>query len=142
MNDENSREIAECRCRQLRYELRVASECYPTLRPFCQLHRVVCCPNLISTEANCVRAGTQVDPSGGVVRSAESARPTMMIRRRAAYTLALVTFGYLLAARVMLAPICNFSALTTASFGGDARLIIWTLAWDNHALLDREPSLF
>jgi len=66
----------------------------------------------------------------------------MMIRRRAAYTLALVTFGYLLAARVMLAPICNFSALTTASFGGDARLIIWTLAWDNHALLDREPSLF
>ena len=42
----------------------------------------------------------------------------------------------------MLAPIFNFGAMATASFGGDARLIIWTLAWDNHAILDRVPSFF
>jgi hypothetical protein len=42
----------------------------------------------------------------------------------------------------MLAPLCNFAALGTASFGGDARLLLWTLAWDNHALLDRVPGFF
>ena len=49
---------------------------------------------------------------------------------------------YLVACRIMLAPICNFSALGTAHFGGDARLLLWTLAWDNHALLDRVPGFF
>ena len=42
----------------------------------------------------------------------------------------------------MLAPICNFASLRTASFEGDARAFIWVLAWDNHAVLDRVPSLF
>jgi len=42
----------------------------------------------------------------------------------------------------MLAPICNFANLDTASYGGDARSFIWVLAWDNHALLDGVPSLF
>jgi hypothetical protein len=51
--------------------------------------------------------------------------------------LAAVTAGYLIVAGIMLAPICNFTHLSTASFAGDARFIIWTLAWDNHALLDR-----
>jgi hypothetical protein len=49
---------------------------------------------------------------------------------------------YLAACRVMLAPIVNFSQLRTASFGGDVRAFIWVLAWDNHAVLDRVPSLF
>jgi hypothetical protein len=49
---------------------------------------------------------------------------------------------YLAACRIMLAPIFNFASLRTASFGGDARAFIWVLAWDNHALLDRVPSLF
>src|SRR5688572_1234313 len=49
---------------------------------------------------------------------------------------------YLIACRVMLAPICNFANLGTASYDGDARGIICVLAWDNHALLDRVPSLF
>jgi hypothetical protein len=49
---------------------------------------------------------------------------------------------YLLACRIMLAPICNFTSLASASYGGDARLVIWLLAWDNHALLDRAPALF
>lgn len=49
---------------------------------------------------------------------------------------------YAVACRVMLAPICNFGRLADASYGGDARAIIWGLAWDNHVLLDRVPSLF
>jgi len=42
----------------------------------------------------------------------------------------------------MVAPICNLAHLATASHAGDSRLIIWTLAWDNHAWLDRVPSFF
>jgi hypothetical protein len=49
---------------------------------------------------------------------------------------------YLVACRIMLAPICNFANLASASYEGDARLVIWLLAWDNHALLDRVPALF
>ncbi len=36
-------------------------------------------------------------------------------------------------------PISNLRHLASASYEGDARLIIWTLAWDNHALLARVP---
>jgi hypothetical protein len=42
----------------------------------------------------------------------------------------------------MLAPIFNFDHPATASYGGDARAFIWVLAWDNHVVLDRVPSLF
>jgi hypothetical protein len=49
---------------------------------------------------------------------------------------------YAIVCGVMVAPICNLSHLATASHGGDSRLIIWTLAWDNHVWLDRLPSLF
>jgi hypothetical protein len=53
-----------------------------------------------------------------------------------------VAAAYLIASAVMLAPICNFAQLASASFEGDARAFIWVLAWDNHALLDAVPSLF
>jgi hypothetical protein len=53
-----------------------------------------------------------------------------------------VAAAYLIACRVMLAPMCNFARMGTASYEGDARAFIWVLAWDNHALLDRVPSLF
>jgi hypothetical protein len=62
-----------------------------------------------------------------------------MPRTRTVFVLTLV---YLAAARIMLAPIFNFGAIGSASFLGDARLLLWTLAWDNHAVLDRVPSLF
>jgi len=39
----------------------------------------------------------------------------------------------------MAGPFFNYRALATASYEGDTRLIIWTLAWDNHAVLDRQP---
>jgi hypothetical protein len=57
-------------------------------------------------------------------------------------TILAISAGYLVACRIMLAPLCNFAALGTASFGGDTRLLLWTLAWDNHALLDRVPGFF
>src|SRR5919106_354339 len=53
-----------------------------------------------------------------------------------------IAAAYLIASVVMLAPICNFAQLASASFEGDARAFIWVLAWDNHALLDGVPSLF
>src|SRR5919201_5416223 len=66
--------------------------------------------------------------------------PTSRWRR---YTIpAAIALLYVAACRVMLAPICNFSHLATASYGGDARAFIWVLAWDNHVVLDRVPSLF
>jgi hypothetical protein len=46
---------------------------------------------------------------------------------------------YLLATGVMTWPLVNYSAFGTASYPGDARLIIWTLAWDNHATINRLP---
>jgi len=48
---------------------------------------------------------------------------------------------YLIACRVMLAPICNFGALGSSTYEGDARLVAWALAWDNHAVVTR-ASLF
>ena len=41
----------------------------------------------------------------------------------------------------MVAPI-NLTHLASASHGGDSRLIIWTLGWDNHVWLDRLRRLF
>jgi hypothetical protein len=55
---------------------------------------------------------------------------------------AAIAAAYLLASRIMLAPIFNFAQIRTASYGGDARAFIWVLAWDNHAVLDRVWSLF
>ncbi len=46
---------------------------------------------------------------------------------------------YVVACRVMLAPICNFGALSSATYEGDVRLVVWALAWDNHAMLSRLP---
>src|SRR5206468_10440784 len=63
-------------------------------------------------------------------------------RRRRYALFGAIAVMYLAACRVMLAPICNFERLATASYGGDARAFIWVLAWDNHAVLDRVPSLF
>ena len=60
---------------------------------------------------------------------------------RSARHAALVAF-YVIVCGIMVAPICNLAHLATASHAGDSRLIIWTLAWDNHAWLDRAPSFF
>ena len=46
---------------------------------------------------------------------------------------------YTLVALVMIQPLVNLSALGSASYEGDARLMIWTLAWNNHALLNGLP---
>jgi hypothetical protein len=36
-------------------------------------------------------------------------------------------------------PLIDYRHLTDASYEGDSRLLIWTLAWDAHALLTRTP---
>lgn len=61
--------------------------------------------------------------------------PTRTARQRAA----LLLLVYLAATLLMAAPFIDYGALTTASPVGDARLVIWTLAWDAHALLTGAP---
>ena len=64
------------------------------------------------------------------VRRGFGARPQRTLLLLAAY--ALVTL-------VMTRPYVNYESFGTASYEGDARLIIWTLAWGNHARLSGEP---
>ena len=47
--------------------------------------------------------------------------------------------GFALVTRVMAAPLIDLDNLSDASYIGDARLLIWTLAWDAHALLTGTP---
>jgi hypothetical protein len=47
--------------------------------------------------------------------------------------------GFGIVTLVMAAPFVDYGRLTTASYEGDSRLLIWTLAWDAHALLTRSP---
>ena len=63
------------------------------------------------------------------------------MRRRIARAFGLAAV-YLLTCRIMLAPIFNFAHPASASYAGDARLVVWLLAWDNHAVFDRVPALF
>ena len=72
--------------------------------------------------------------------SAVQSATTPVWRRYGVY--AAIAGIYAVACRVMLAPIFNFANPSTASYGGDSRAFIWVLAWDNHVVLDRAPSLF
>ena len=47
--------------------------------------------------------------------------------------------GYVLVTLVLVSPLIDFRHMDDASYQGDARLLIWTLAWDAHALLAGEP---
>jgi len=51
----------------------------------------------------------------------------------------LVVATYAALTVVMTWPFVNYGHFADASYGGDARLIIWTLAWDNHAVLNGLP---
>ena len=46
---------------------------------------------------------------------------------------------YAAVAAVMVQPLVNFRELGSSSYEGDARFMIWTLAWNNHAVLHRLP---
>lgn len=50
-----------------------------------------------------------------------------------------VVAAYLAVTAVMTWPFVNYAEFATSSYGGDMRLIIWTLAWDNHAVLTGAP---
>jgi hypothetical protein len=43
--------------------------------------------------------------------------------------------GVALVTLVMASPLVDYRHLTDASYEGDSRLLIWTLAWDSHAML-------
>jgi len=47
--------------------------------------------------------------------------------------------AYAAATLVMTWPIFNIGAPASSSYAGDARLMIWALAWDNHAVLSGLP---
>jgi hypothetical protein len=53
--------------------------------------------------------------------------------------LATVAAGFLLVTLVVVSPLIDLRHLTDGSYPGDSRLIIWTLAWDAHALLTGTP---
>src|SRR5687768_5246594 len=45
-----------------------------------------------------------------------------------------VVIVYVVVTAIMTWPFVNYGDVSGSSYGGDQRLIIWTLAWDNHAL--------
>ena len=49
---------------------------------------------------------------------------------------------YVLATFLVLWPLTAYEAIDTASYPGDPRLNIWTLAWQNHAVLDGTATVF
>lgn len=51
----------------------------------------------------------------------------------------LVVAAYAAVTVVMTWPFVDYGHVGDASYGGDARLVIWTLAWDNHAVLNGLP---
>jgi hypothetical protein len=51
----------------------------------------------------------------------------------------LVLAAHALVTVVMLSPIVDYRHLGTASYPGDVRLITWTMAWNNHAVLNGLP---
>ena len=47
--------------------------------------------------------------------------------------------GFALVTLVMASPFIDYRHLADASYEGDSRLLIWTLAWDSHAWLTGSP---
>lgn len=47
--------------------------------------------------------------------------------------------GFALVTLVMAAPLIDYRHLANASYEGDSRLLIWTLAWDSRAILTATP---
>jgi hypothetical protein len=58
-------------------------------------------------------------------------------RRWRAWTL--VALAYAAATIILAGPFINFAHLDSAIYVGDSRLILWTLAWDSHAILNGLP---
>lgn len=51
----------------------------------------------------------------------------------------LAAFGYAAVTILFVSPLIDYRQLADASYEGDSRLLIWTLAWDSHALLTGTP---
>jgi len=50
-----------------------------------------------------------------------------------------VAAAYIAITLIVVSPLIDYRHLSTASYEGDARLLIWTLAWDAHALWTGTP---
>jgi hypothetical protein len=46
---------------------------------------------------------------------------------------------YVVISLLFVSPLVNYGALTSASYEGDSRLVMWILAWDAHAMLTWTP---
>ncbi len=57
--------------------------------------------------------------------------------RRGAWGLAAASYTAL--TLVFVSPLVNYAHVADATYPGDARLLVWTLAWDAHALLSGAP---
>ena len=51
----------------------------------------------------------------------------------------LAALGYAAVTALFVSPLIDYQHLADASYEGDSRLVIWTLAWDAHALLSGTP---
>jgi hypothetical protein len=51
----------------------------------------------------------------------------------------LAAAGFTILTLFFVGPLVNYAHLSDASYPGDARLLVWTLAWDGHALLNGAP---
>ena len=49
------------------------------------------------------------------------------------------SIGFVLVTVFVASPLIDYRHLTDASYEGDSRLVIWTLAWDSHAILTGAP---
>ncbi len=59
--------------------------------------------------------------------------------RPAARPWCLAALAYAAVTVLFVSPLVNYAHLGDASYDGDSRLLIWTLAWDGHALLTGAP---
>jgi len=58
---------------------------------------------------------------------------------RSAWPWAAITAGYAGVVVLMLAPLSNYAAFSTAIASGDPKLLAWTFAWTSHAILTGAP---
>jgi len=69
-------------------------------------------------------------------------RPAIVADRAGATTRAVaVVAAYVAVTGVMTWPFVDYAHLTTATYEGDARLVVWMLAWANHAVLEGVPLM-
>lgn len=73
-----------------------------------------------------------------MVACPRTARDAVDVNIRLRLSVAIVT-GYVVVTAIMVSSFFDYHAIGQATYVGDARLMVWTLAWDNHAILSGLP---